>query len=452
MRSNVLRRWQAGRAQSGAGLCRTLLSVSKMFFPAALATLALFWVSPASAADYILGPQDTLKIRVFEWRPSTGTVFEWVPLTGEFVISAAGNLSLPIIGTVPAAGMTLEQVSQNIGERLQMQIGLQKRPNASVEVSVYRPFFITGMVTNPGKYNFSPGLTVVQALSMGGGFGPVDPGVIGLQRDTLIGRGDLRALEAERLGLLARQARVDAILKNEASVAFPSELTTRSGQASVARMMQEEQALFDTRQHSMSTEIDALTQAKFLATNQIEALKSKAVSLQKQIALASKDLESVNKLISQGLTVSSRQLGANQSMAELESRNLDVSLAILKTQQDLAKMDQDVADVRGRYRENALTESAELRDRLAANAEKARTGQSLLKNIEARAPQAVASIEEDGQPAFVATIDRVIDGSMHTLIVSDNDPVSPGDVIRVTARERTSSALPAEGVELSASP
>jgi polysaccharide export outer membrane protein len=92
-----------------------------MFFPAALATLALFWVSPASAADYILGPQDTLKIRVFEWRPSTGTVFEWVPLTGEFVISAAGNLSLPIIGTVPAAGMTLEQVSQNIGERLQMQ-------------------------------------------------------------------------------------------------------------------------------------------------------------------------------------------------------------------------------------------------------------------------------------------------------------------------------------------
>jgi polysaccharide export outer membrane protein len=287
---------------------------------------------------------------------------------------------------------------------------------------------------------------------MGGGFGPVDPGVIGLQRDTLIGRGDLRALEAERLGLLARQARVDAILKNEASVAFPSELTTRSGQASVARMMQEEQALFDTRQHSMSTEIDALTQAKFLATNQIEALKSKAVSLQKQIALASKDLESVNKLISQGLTVSSRQLGANQSMAELESRNLDVSLAILKTQQDLAKMDQDVADVRGRYRENALTESAELRDRLAANAEKARTGQSLLKNIEARAPQAVASIEEDGQPAFVATIDRVIDGSMHTLIVSDNDPVSPGDVIRVTARERTSSALPAEGVELSASP
>ncbi|MDP9811580.1 polysaccharide export outer membrane protein [Rhizobium tibeticum] len=390
------------------------------------------------AEDYILGPQDILKIRVFEWRPSTGTAFEWVPLTGDFSISAAGNLSLPIIGNVPAAGKTLEQVSAMIGERLQNQVGLQKRPNASVEIASYRPFFVTGMVATPGKYNFSPGLTVEQALSMAGGIGPVDANVIGLQRQALSGRGDLRALEAERLELIARQARIDAILANATEVTFPSELTSEQAQPRIAKMMKDEQALFEMRARSMDTEIEALNRAKLLAVNQIDALKAKSASLAKQIELANKDVGSVNKLVSQGLTVSARQLGANQNLAELESRNLDVSLAILKTQQDMTKVDQDIGDVRNRYRIDALTEAAQLRDRFASNAEKIATERDLLRNLEVRAPSAMAALEEDKESyGFVTTINRVIDGSVESLIVSDNDPVSPGDVIRVERREQT---------------
>ncbi|MCS0459176.1 MULTISPECIES: polysaccharide biosynthesis/export family protein [Rhizobium] len=395
----------------------------------------------AMADDYILGPQDILKIRVFEWRPSTGTAFEWVPLTGDFSISAAGNLSLPIIGNVPAAGKTLEQVSAMIGERLQNQVGLQKRPNAAVEIASYRPFFVTGMVATPGKYNFSPGLTVEQALSMAGGIGPVDANVIGLQRQALAGRGDLRALQAERLELIARQARVDAILANATDVTFPSELTSELGQPRIAKMMKDEQALFEMRARSMETEIDALNRAKLLAVNQIDALKAKSASLAKQIELANKDVGSVNKLVQQGLTVSARQLGANQNLAELESRNLDVSLAILKTQQDMTKVDQDIGDVRNRYRIDALTEAAQLRDRFASNAEKIATERDLLRNLEVRAPSAMAALEEDKESyGFITTINRVIDGSVENLIVSDNDPVSPGDVIRVERREQTSPA------------
>lgn len=417
------------------------LRVLRAFVRWAAAACLIFCTSAAMAEDYILGPQDVLKIRVFEWRPSTGTAFEWVPLTGDFSISAAGNLSLPIIGTIPAEGKTLEQVSAMIGERLQNQVGLQKRPNAAVEIASYRPFFVTGMVATPGKYNFSPGLTVVQALSMAGGIGPVDANVISLQRDALSGRGDLRALEAERLELVARQARVDAILANATEVTFPSELTSEQGQPRIAKMMKEERALFDMRARSMETEIDALNRAKLLAVNQIDALKAKSASLAKQIALANKDVGSVNKLVSQGLTVSARQLGANQNLAELESRNLDVSLAILKTQQDMTKVDQDIGDVRNRYRIDTLTEAAQLRDRFASNAEKIATERDLLRNLEVRAPAAMAALEEDKESyGFVTTINRVIDGSVESLIVSDNDPVSPGDVIRVERREQTSPA------------
>ncbi|WP_112436874.1 polysaccharide biosynthesis/export family protein [Rhizobium sp. AN80A] len=418
------------RRAINAGVCIIALTAT-----AASATIA------HAAEEYVPGPQDTLKIRVYEWRPSTMTAFEWAPLSGDFVVSSAGNLSLPIIGNVSVAGKTLEQISETIGQRLQTEVGLQKRPSASVEISSYRPLFVTGLVANPGKYNFSPGLTVVQALSMAGGIGSTDANIIGLQRDALSSQGQVRALEAERLGLLARQARVDAVLSGASSVSFPQELISRGSEPRFAKMMDEERSLFATREQSMRTEIDALGRAKVLANNQIAALKEKTVALAKQIDLASKDLSSVNKLISQGLTISARQLGANQTVAELESRNLDVSLAILKTEQDLAKGDQDIADVRNRYRVSALSEAAELRDRFASNAERLRTERDQLRNLEVRAPSAIASLADEQNPfAYLMTVNRVVNGSMETLVVDDNDPVTPGDMIKVERREKTAAA------------
>ncbi|MQB41503.1 polysaccharide biosynthesis/export family protein [Rhizobium sp. ICMP 5592] len=442
MRSDVaLTRRQASHAPVIARVRHRHLSACRLSFLAAIALFEILGISSARADDYVLGPQDKLKIRVFEWRPMAGSAVEWAPLTGEFVVSTAGNLSMPIIGTVPAAGMTLEQVSEIIGERLKTQVGMQKRPNASVEVAEYRPFFLTGLVTRPGRYSYSPGLTVVQALSMAGGtFGLIDPNLVGLQRDALVARGDLRTLEVERLSLLARQARLDAVTQDQPAITFAPELTSRAGDATVDRMMREEQDLFDTRQRSLSTEIDALNQAKLLASNQIEALNSKAVSLAKQIELANKDVGTVSKLISQGLTVSSRELGANQNLAQLQSQNLDVALANLKARQDVAKADGDIADANNRYRVQALTEATEVRDRLASNREKTTTTRGLLENIQARAPAAAANMAaDDSLRTLVTTIDRIVDGTLRTIVVGDNDPVLPGDVIRVEDQKATSS-------------
>jgi polysaccharide export outer membrane protein len=387
----------------------------------------------ASAADYVLGPQDKLRIRVFEWRPVTGSAFEWAPLNGEFEISAAGNLSLPIIGMIAAAGRSIEQVSLSIGEQLKIRIGLQERPTPSVEVSEYRPFFITGLVSKPGKYSYSPGLTVIQALSMAGGSsGPIDTLSLTVQRESLAGRGDLRTLEVERVSLLARQARLEAILKNQGSVTFPAELLAKANLAVVARVMREEQALFDVRERTMKAQIDALNQTKVLASRQIEALNAKAASLTKQVELANKELGTVSKMVSQGLTVSSRQFGASQNLSELESRSLDVSLALLKAQQDIAKVDPDIADLRNRSNMSTLMDASEVRDRLAANAEKAETVRALLENNQARAPQAADFAPDAGENAFLTTIERSVDGALTTLVSDDNDLIAPGDLLRVT--------------------
>jgi polysaccharide export outer membrane protein len=147
--------------------------------------------------------------------------------------------------------------------------------------------------------------------------------------------------------------------------------------------------------------------------------------------LANKDVNSVNKLIAQGLTVSSRELAANQNLAELEGRSLDVALAKLKTQQDIAKFEQDTTEVHNRYRVSALTEAANLRDELTANAEKTKTAQSLINNLQARAPAAMAGVDDAAGIGFVITIDRNENGSVRRLTVDANDPIAPGDVLTV---------------------
>jgi len=90
-------------------------------------------------------------------------------LTGEFRINDSGNIAIPLLGAVHAAGLTTGQLGDEIATELQKK-DLLKNPSVSVEVLAYRPFFILGEVTKPGEYPYEPGMTVLTAVSIAGGF------------------------------------------------------------------------------------------------------------------------------------------------------------------------------------------------------------------------------------------------------------------------------------------
>jgi polysaccharide export outer membrane protein len=51
-----------------------------------------------------------------------------------------------------------------------VQAQLIRDPSVSVEVSAYRPIFVLGEVNKPGEYPYQPGMTVVSAVAVAGGF------------------------------------------------------------------------------------------------------------------------------------------------------------------------------------------------------------------------------------------------------------------------------------------
>jgi polysaccharide export outer membrane protein len=107
---------------------------------------------------YRLGPGDKLRI----------ITYGEVSLTGEFGVNDVGQVSLPLIGSIKANGLTVSQLAAAI--TVALQNGYIKNPSVSVEVANNRPFYILGEVVRPGEYPFINGLTITSAVATAGGY------------------------------------------------------------------------------------------------------------------------------------------------------------------------------------------------------------------------------------------------------------------------------------------
>ena len=97
-------------------------------------------------------------------------VFGQESLSNSFNVDSAGNVALPLIGTLRAQGMTTAELERSVEARL--RDGYLRDPRVAIEVEAYRPFFIMGEVTTSGQYPFISGMTAQKAVAVAGGFTP----------------------------------------------------------------------------------------------------------------------------------------------------------------------------------------------------------------------------------------------------------------------------------------
>ncbi len=95
------------------------------------------------------------------------TVFGEDKISGEFELDPSGYLSLPLAGTVPAAGLSKIELENAISAGLKSNY--LKDPKVTVDVVNYRPIYVLGEVQKPGEYPYRSGLNVMSALAVAGG-------------------------------------------------------------------------------------------------------------------------------------------------------------------------------------------------------------------------------------------------------------------------------------------
>lgn len=122
-------------------------------------SLVLQSASNQPATDYVIGAQDKLTIRVFEVKD--------LSFDNEQV-DASGQIMLPLIGKVMAAGKTADQLEEEISKRLEKYL---QSPQVSVSVteSASQKVTVEGNVKSPGVFQVKGRTTLMQAIAMAGG-------------------------------------------------------------------------------------------------------------------------------------------------------------------------------------------------------------------------------------------------------------------------------------------
>ena len=109
---------------------------------------------------YRVGPRDILDV----------TVFDVPELSATVLVSDNGTIQLPLLGEIPAAGKTPQQLQADLTTRL----GVDYLQNPQVTVSVKefnsRSVILTGEVKSPGVYPLKGKTSLLELIAAAGGF------------------------------------------------------------------------------------------------------------------------------------------------------------------------------------------------------------------------------------------------------------------------------------------
>ncbi|WP_331376903.1 polysaccharide biosynthesis/export family protein [Sinorhizobium chiapasense] len=396
---------------------------------ALIAVIAASGATAAQADEYRLGVMDKLRVRVAEWQTAEGSVRDWSAVSGEYTVGASGNLSLPFVGDLPASGKTTTEVATEIGIQMQKLFGLRDRPSASVEMAQYRPVYLTGEVETPGEYPYVPKMTVLKAVSLGGGLRRAESGGR-FVRDYITASGESAVQVAERNRLLIRRARLQAEIGKRNKIELPSELKNVEG---IDNLLADETALMESRDKRQERQLDALADLKSLLQSEIESLGKKSETQARQLELVIEDREKVDSLAEKGLALSQRKLALEQRVADVQSQLLDIDTNSLKAKQDYNKATQDETNLRNDWDEQLAQELQNTEAELDTLSLKVGTNRDLMAEALLQSAEAARLEDQKSEANITYSIIREKDGKPTEIAANENTEVLPGDVIKVSA-------------------
>lgn len=155
--------------------------------PLLLVTLAFVACGPTSrtvveqpvvppAVDTSLGIGDSFEVRVFG-EPD---------LSGTYKVGGEGNITFPLVGVMHVEGLDAQSCAKLIADRLREGM-LLRNPQVTVLIKdqTSKKIYILGQVGHPGTFNYTPSMSVVEAITVAGGFTG-----LAAKNDTTITRND----------------------------------------------------------------------------------------------------------------------------------------------------------------------------------------------------------------------------------------------------------------------
>ena len=418
---------------------------------AANACLAMFMLLAMPAAAQCVGaacpsrpaPLPGAVAAVEGYRIDAGDVLEFsvtgiADLRQRLTVDVNGRVQVPLAGDLQAAGLPLAELQERLRDALSTNFYQQRLPdgrNAQLVISrdeillrivEYRPVYLLGDVSRPGETPFRPGMTVLQAIALGGGYD--------LQRfrmsNPVLESIDLRS-EIDVLRNALARAQVLA-MRLEAERAGASAFNPEPSEVAAAPPLFREIVALETQQFTVrrtdfQNELASIQQLRQQAEAKLRSLQEQQRREVEGARADASESDRLRGLVREGVANTARAVETRRLSLLSSTRALQTSVEIEQTrreQEELARRVQMVTTQRDteilRSLQEAIVQVATARSRLAAANEKAMFT-SMLRSQLGRG--------RAGRPEI--TVNRQLAEGRARLVLGEDAPLLPGDVIEV---------------------
>ncbi|GAB1715070.1 MAG: hypothetical protein NTAFB05_01120 [Nitrobacter sp.] len=397
-------------------------------------------------AGLSFGVGDKLKIAFYErlnveedrWgRPASALrgIQERPELSGEYTVQEDGTVSIPLLGSIPVAARSAQQVHAAMDAAFEKLLG--RKGMVNIALVERAPIYVLGPVKNPGSFKYVPGATVLHAIAMAGGLdrGANDP----WSKVETVREIQRRSGAADSVvKLMAREA----VLKAErdgTAPKVPLRLMELVGATAATRLVNEQS-------NDRKAIVRARKDRRRAIKNAVESAKQDLLeyghttSLDKLVKTRQDRVDNMRALMDRGVATKSQLSQVEAELADAEQRRQDAINQYGMAKQRLAALEAEGLKVQADLENDVAVEIDAIDRQIADNERELSSSEGVLKNLSATSVAFTSSEEASG--ASFQIVRRTPNGPVN-ISADGMTLLQPGDLVNIIVGTGETTGLPA---------
>jgi polysaccharide export outer membrane protein len=381
------------------------------------------------AADYTVQQGDVLEISV----PGVPGLHRRTP------VDAAGQVSLPLVGQVDAAGKSVSELRATLRDLLVAK-NITRRPEVVIDIAEYRPLYIGGDVVKPGSYPYRPGMTVRDAIALAQGYDSLHL----RGRDPMVEAANAQAdYDSYAIEAAKQVVRIDRL---KAALADRRELDLKNGPdfpvrpEAMAEIRRVESQRLSADWENRSRERAHLTEMLNGTKEQLATLTREREQSAAALDQQNKYLARVRELMQRGLLQNSRFEELQRGLITAQNQFYEMQTRVLQAQKDVADFTRKLDTVDDERRARLLQELQEAITQLETSRYRFEAAATKVTYTEG-----AISHRNDPAEAPKITIYENVNGGEQRRRASEAAPLNPGDNIEIVFKTKPNNAARTPG-------
>lgn len=350
-----------------------------------------------------------------------------------------GNISLPLVGMLPVAGLPLPQIRANIGAALARKVFRQRTDGRETVVVIdadevttviaeYKPIYVNGDVSKPGEYPYRPSITARQLVAVAGGYDIMRIRMNNPYLESADLRSEYGSLWTDLAKEQARMWRIKTELGEGAQISPGALMDAPLARSAISDIVNAEKEYLKTKQSDYQQEKTYLQRSIRQGDDEVRVLSEQQKKDEEGLQADVEDLQKTTELFGKGSLISPRVTDARRAVLLSSTRKLQTSAQLLQVKKQQDEFVRKLAKLDDQRRLDLLRELQDTSVRLNQIREKLQSVGEKLQYTTMVRSQLVRGAGTNAEIAIV----RKGDKGLERIIASEDTELQPGDAVEVS--------------------